>query len=66
MQHYKRQDGVPEFDCTEYREKTREYVVLIPIINEGDRIRRELERAAPAGVSDYADIVICDGGSSDG
>ncbi len=66
MQHYKRQDGVPEFDCTEYREKTREYVVLIPIINEGDRIRRELERAAAAGVSDYADIVICDGGSSDG
>lgn len=63
---YERQDGVPKFECTEYSEKTKDYVVLIPIINEGDRIIKELERANEYSVADYADIVICDGGSTDG
>ena len=47
-------------------QKTKDYVLLIPIINEGERIIRELERAAQNNVSDYVDIVICDGGSTDG
>lgn len=63
---YKRQAGVPRFMCTEYAPKSREYVVIIPIINEGDRIWKELRRAKNSKVSDYADIVICDGGSTDG
>lgn len=58
--------GVPAFQCTEYQEKTKDYVLLIPIINEGDRILKELKRAYKHNVSDYADIVICDGGSTDG
>lgn len=63
---YEKQDGVPKFVCTEYAPKTKDYVVLIPIINEGERIKRELERAKEYKVSSYADIVICDGGSTDG
>lgn len=63
---YEKQKGVPQFECTEYSEKTRDYAVLIPIINEGDRIAKELQRAKKHNVSDCADIVICDGGSSDG
>lgn len=63
---YDRQAGVPKFECSEYIEKTKDYVVLIPIINEGDRIHKELMRAKDHGVSDHADIVICDGGSTDG
>ncbi len=63
---YERQDGVPAFSCTEYAPKTKDYVVLIPIINEGERIHRELQRAKDSFVSSYADIVICDGGSTDG
>lgn len=63
---YEKQDGVPKFACTEYAPKTKDYVVLIPIINEGERIKRELERAKKGQVSSYADIVICDGGSTDG
>lgn len=63
---YEKQPGVPKFKCTEYSAKTKDYVVLIPIINEGDRIIKELTRAMEGNVSDYADIVICDGGSSDG
>ena len=63
---YEKKDGVPKFECSEYFEKTRDYVVLIPIINEGNRIHKELKRAQKHNVSSYADIVICDGGSSDG
>jgi len=63
---YEKQKGVPRFECTEYTPKEKDYVVLIPIINEGDRIHKELFRAKKHNVSDYADIVICDGGSTDG
>lgn len=63
---YEKQNGVPKFECTEYAPKLRDYVVLIPIINEGDRIITELKRAYKYNISEYADIVICDGGSTDG
>lgn len=63
---YEKQAGVPRFECVEYAEKTKDYVVLIPIINEGNRIHMELKRAKKYNVSNFADIVICDGGSTDG
>ncbi len=63
---YERQEGVPAFECTEYMEKSKKYVVLIPVINEGDRVIRELKRAAQHHIADHADLVICDGGSTDG
>ncbi len=62
---YERQEGVPRFACTQFKEKTKEYVVLIPIINEGERIIKELKRAYRSRVSEAADLVICDGGSQD-
>ena len=58
--------GVPDFDCFEYAAKQKDFAVLIPIINEGDHIREELRRAKEAGIPACADIIICDGGSSDG
>ena len=61
-----RQAGVPAFDCTEYAPRRTRYCLLIPIINEGERIARELERARAAGVCDEVDVIICDGGSTDG
>ena len=63
---YERKQGVPKFECIEYFPKKKDYVVLIPIVNEGERIYRELFRAYKAEISEYADIVICDGGSTDG
>lgn len=63
---YERQPGVPKFESDVFVSEHRDYVVLIPIINEGDRIIHELERAQKAGVPSVADIVICDGGSTDG
>lgn len=58
--------GVPEFDCEEYGPKRTKYCVCIPIINEGDRIGKELSRAKTCGIDALCDIVICDGGSTDG
>ena len=55
---YERQKGVPRFECEEYGEKTSEYVVLIPVINEGERIIKELERASEHHVAERADIVL--------
>ena len=64
--YYERQTGVPAFEAEEFEGKTKDYVVLIPIINEGERIIRELTRAYENHIHEYADIVICDGGSTDG
>lgn len=58
--------GVPAFEYYEYTQRTKDYVVLIPVINEGERILKELYRAYKHDVADYADLVICDGGSTDG
>lgn len=63
---YEKQEGVPEFEAIEYAKRATDYAVLIPIINEGDRIHKELYRAYLAKIWDYADIIICDGGSTDG
>lgn len=63
---YEKKPGVPSFACTEFCKKQKEYALLIPIINEGDRIITELKRAYKNQVSDWADIIICDGGSVDG
>lgn len=63
---YEKQSGVPAFECTEFEPKINDYVILIPIINEGDRIFKELTRAYKNKIYTHADIVICDGGSTDG
>ena len=63
---FEKQDGVPKFEAIEYNQKTKKYALLIPIINEGERIHKELKRAQENNVSDLVDIIICDGGSSDG
>lgn len=66
MIRYEQMQGVPNFNCYEYEGKKKEYCVLIPIINEGERIHKELKRALESQVTEYADIIICDGGSTDG
>jgi dolichol-phosphate mannosyltransferase len=58
--------GVPKFKCDEYAPKKNKYCVCIPIINEGQRIIKELERAKRYDIQNLVDIIICDGGSTDG
>lgn len=66
MKEYKNIQGVPDFVGNEYAAKTKDYCLLIPIINEGERIKAQLQRALRHDVSDKVDIIICDGGSNDG
>jgi len=66
VRHFDKIPGVPEFNCLELAPKRSEYALLIPVINEGDRILAELSRAKEYNVSSYADIIILDGGSDDG
>ncbi len=57
---------IPAFDLHEFAPRSTDYCVCIPIINEGERIRRELGAMVQHGIAAAADIVILDGGSSDG
>lgn len=57
--------GVPDFDSAVFAEKRSDYAVLIPVINEGNRILKELNRMKRASVDSAADIIICDGDSTD-
>lgn len=62
---YAKQKGIPRFESIEYTGKNKAYALLIPIINEGERIIKELKRARKYEISNYVDIIICDGGSTD-
>jgi dolichol-phosphate mannosyltransferase len=57
---------IPKYNLDEFASESRNYCVCLPVINEGDRIRRQLQRMSEAGITNYADIIICDGGSNDG
>jgi dolichol-phosphate mannosyltransferase len=63
---YKSRPGVPEFIAEEYANKQAKYCLLIPIINEGTRIKKQLWRAKKHGIDKTIDIIICDGDSTDG
>jgi len=57
---------VPEFKKIIWAERTKPWCVIIPVINEGDRIKRLLEKLDKAQIHSLADIIIIDGGSTDG
>ena len=57
---------VPPYDVQFSAAPTQPTCVVIPVLNEGQRIRRLLQRMAACAVRDIADIIIVDGGSSDG
>lgn len=63
---YSNLSGVPDFFSREYQGRQSKYCICIPIINEGERIQKQLLRAVHAGIHKMADIIICDGGSTDG
>ena len=57
---------VPEFQVNFWEGKTHSHCVIIPVINEGERIRHFLERMRAAKIDEIADIIIVDGGTTDG
>lgn len=57
---------VPAFELEQFAPRQATYCLCIPVINEGERIRRELGRLSSGGWSKVVDIVMADGGSTDG
>ncbi|WP_455923774.1 glycosyltransferase family 2 protein [Pseudomonas putida] len=57
---------VPRYDTTLWLGRQHAWCVVIPVINEGPRIRRLLERMAILALDRLVDIIIVDGGSRDG
>ena len=57
---------IPTFQTTLWLKRQHPWCVVIPVINEGDRIKNLLSRIAALNIPDIADIIIIDGGSTDG
>ncbi|ASL28585.1 glycosyl transferase family 2 [Azotobacter chroococcum] len=56
---------VPTFDTPLWLGRLHQWCVVIPVINEGERIKSLLARMATLKIGDIADIIIIDGGSTD-
>jgi dolichol-phosphate mannosyltransferase len=57
---------VPAFRIEHWHGRRNSYCVVIPVINEGERIARLLARMSALAISKKTDILIIDGGSTDG
>lgn len=55
---------LPKFEIHEFRKKSTKYCICIPVLNEGENIKKQLQKMLP--FSKMADIIIADWGSSDG
>jgi len=55
---------IPDYTSSVYQGKRTKYAIVIPVINEGERIRTQLRRMSDINL--LVDAVIVDGGSTDG
>lgn len=58
------QKSVPTYLIREFHKRSADYCLIIPVINEGERLISQLERIN--GLNLRIDVVVADGGSSDG
>ena len=57
---------VPTFETALWLGRQHPWCVVIPVINEGERIKNLLSRMAALKIDGVADIIVVDGGSTDG
>lgn len=57
---------VPDHDVERWTGRSSRWCVVVPVINEGSRIGALLERMAALGTPSLADVILVDGGSTDG
>src|SRR5687768_4387293 len=57
---------IPDYKTIFWLHKQHPYCVVIPVINEGERITSLLNRMAALDIDRVADIIIVDAGSTDG
>ena len=56
---------IPNYKIEFESPKTKDWCIVIPVIDEGERIRSLLDRMFQSGSHNTADIIIIDGGSTD-
>lgn len=57
---------IPDYTATFWRGRLHQWCVVIPVINEGERIKNLLARMAATKTDTLADIILVDGGTTDG
>ena len=57
---------VPTYEVLRWSGRRTLFCLIIPVINEGERILRVLERIKALGISEQIDVIVVDGGSNDG
>ena len=57
-------DGCPRYEVAWEKPREKNFVICIFVINEGEKVRKQLR--AMSAYADQVDIVIADGGSTDG
>lgn len=55
---------LPSYKIHQFRKKASKYCICIPVLNEGEKIKKQLQKMLPC--SKMADIIIADWGSTDG
>ena len=55
---------LPAFETALFAPRRHDYALVIPVINEGERIRGQLQRIRDAHLP--VDVIVADGGSTDG
>ncbi|WP_240414723.1 glycosyltransferase family 2 protein [Paenibacillus periandrae] len=54
---------IPKHDLTVFKEKKSQYCICLPVINEGEKIKKQLKKIKP--YASIVDVIILDGGSTD-
>lgn len=57
-------EGVPDYSLTEYKARQSKYIVCVFVLNEGNRVATQLKEMKK--FCGFLDIVVADGGSTDG
>lgn len=60
----KNTEQLPTYQIYQFRKKQTKYCICIPVLNEGEKIKKQLQKMLP--YSKLADIIIADWGSNDG
>lgn len=58
--------SVPNYETIEFRNKSTKYCLFIFVINEGERLHSQLTKIYSKRINEDIDIIIADGGSTDG
>lgn len=57
---------LPKSQTSNFFSKRNKYALCIPVINEGEKFLNQLKLLQEKGIDKIVDIIICDGGSTDG